>query len=97
MNLSRAGFTESRATLLARFVEFWCQKNCFGEWHVEQTQRSLRVSFATSTDVVLFLISEEYGYFVPSATTRPHSFGGTALTAPPDLSYVVLPSTDYLL
>lgn len=70
MNLNRAGFTESRAVLLARFVEFWCQKNCFGLWSVEQDSLSLQVSFETPNDVVLFMISEEYGYFVPSATIR---------------------------
>lgn len=73
MNLYRAGFNETRATLLARFVEFWCQKNCIGDWHVDQDPRLLTVSFSSTTDVVLFMISEEYGYFVPGATTRPRS------------------------
>jgi hypothetical protein len=73
LNLYRAGFDETRGTLLARFVEFWCQKNCTGEWHIDQTSRMLTVSFSASVDTVLFMISEEYSYFVPSATTRPHA------------------------
>lgn len=74
MNLYLAGFNETRGVLLARFVEFWCQKNCFGDWHVDQTQQALAVSFSLETDCVLFLISEEYTYFVPSATTRPRPY-----------------------
>ncbi|RYF04631.1 MAG: hypothetical protein EOO77_29390, partial [Oxalobacteraceae bacterium] len=73
MNLYRAGFNETRATLLARYVEFWCQKNCVGGWQIAQSSALLSVSFSSSLDVVLFMISEEYGYFVPAATTRPRS------------------------
>lgn len=73
MNLYRAGYDDVRGTLLARYVEFWCQKNCVGEWHIDQTAHLLTVSFSATVDTVLFMISEEYTYFVPSATTRPHA------------------------
>lgn len=73
MNLLRAEMNEMRAGMLARYVEFWCENNAFGPWHVEQDARELSVSFERQTDVVLFLISEEYTYFVPSATRRPRA------------------------
>jgi len=63
LNLIRAGLDEPRSDLLSRFVEFWCQKNCAGEWRVEETNRSLTVWFDIPRDVVLFKISDEYDYF----------------------------------
>jgi hypothetical protein len=71
MNLYRAGFDETRGTLLARYVEFWCQMQCSADWHVDQSPSTLAVSFSSPIDCVLFMISEEYSYFVPGATIRP--------------------------
>jgi hypothetical protein len=63
LNLVRAGLDELRSDLLSRFIEFWCQKNCIGDWRIEETSRSLTVWFDLARDVVLFKISDEYDYF----------------------------------
>lgn len=71
MDLYRAKIDEGRGTMLARYVEFWCQKNCFDDWRVEVSNRVLVVSFTSTVDTVLFQLSEEFSYFVPRATKRP--------------------------
>ncbi len=63
LNLIKAGLDELRSDLLSRFIEFWCQKNCLGDWRVEETTRSLTVWFDLPRDVVLFKISDEYDWF----------------------------------
>jgi hypothetical protein len=63
LNLIRAGLDEPRSDLLSRFIEFWCQKNCNGDWRIEETTLSLTVWFDLARDVVLFKISDEYDYF----------------------------------
>jgi len=63
LNLIRAGLDEPRSDLLSRFIEFWCQKNCNGNWRIEETNLSLTVWFDLARDVVLFKISDEYDYF----------------------------------
>jgi hypothetical protein len=63
LNLIKAGLGELRSDLLSRFIEFWCQKNCNGDWRIEETSRSITVWFDLSRDFVLFKISDEYDYF----------------------------------
>lgn len=63
LDFRRAGLDAMRATFLSRFVEFWCQANCSGGWHLEETDRSLHISFALDRDAILFKISSEtYDY-----------------------------------
>ena len=63
LNLIRAGLDEVRAELLVRFIEFWCQKNCRGLWHISMANYCITASFEDSRDAVLFKISNEYGYY----------------------------------
>lgn len=63
LNLIKAELGELRSDLLSRFIEFWCQKNCNGEWRIEETSRNLVVWFDLSRDFILFKISDEYDYF----------------------------------
>mgnify|MGYP000042902997 CR=1 FL=1 len=63
LNLNKAGLDSQRSDLLSRFIEFWCQKNCVGEWRIEETHRDLTVWFDLPRDVILFKISDEYDYF----------------------------------
>lgn len=58
-----AGMEQHRADALTRFVEFWCQRHCQGDWRVEETDRAVIVSFSESRDRVLFQISEEFLWF----------------------------------
>ncbi len=63
LNFIRAGMTPERSDLVSRFIEFWCQKNCSGDWRVEETENRLTVSFDLDRDIILFKISEEYDWF----------------------------------
>ena len=63
LNLIKAGLDETRSDFLSRFIEFWCQRNCLGNWRVLETSKFLNVCFDLPRDVVLFKISEEYSYF----------------------------------
>jgi len=58
------GYTETQFDLVSRFIEFWCQQHCVGDWRVEETNRDLTVSFDKSHDFILFKLSEEYEYFL---------------------------------
>lgn len=60
---ARAGIDPNIALTLSRFVEFWCQKNCRGDWRVEESDTTLSISFSHSRDRVLFQISEEFLFF----------------------------------
>ncbi len=68
LNLVRAGIDETRSDLISRFIEFWCQRNCRGDWGLHETNVQLRVWFDLPRDVVLFKISEEYGYIAGNKT-----------------------------
>ena len=59
----------SRATLLARFIEFWCQKNCVGPWRVMDDGRHVVVLFETGRDIILFKMTEEYDFFDSACST----------------------------
>ena len=63
LNSIRAGLDESRSDLIIRFIEFWCQKNCNGDWRVEETNSTITVFFSLSRDIILFKFSDEYDYF----------------------------------
>lgn len=56
-------FNAIAAATITRYVEFWCQDNCTGQWSVCETERTLTVSFEHIRDVVLFMFSDEYGAF----------------------------------
>ena len=60
----QTGYTETQFDLVSRFIEFWCQQNCIGDWRVEETSKYLTVSFDKSRDFILFKLSEEYEYFL---------------------------------
>ena len=61
--LDASNMAEEKAGLVARFIEFWCQKNCRGTWRVEECRNQVVVSFAKPVDVVLFKFSPEYYEF----------------------------------
>ena len=56
-------FNAIAAATITRYVEFWCQDNCTGQWSVCETERTLTVSFEHIRDVVLFMFGDEYGAF----------------------------------
>jgi hypothetical protein len=61
LNFLRAGLSVDQAEIFTRYIEFWCQRNCKGDWRIEETDKSLLVSFEADRDYILFRISEEYG------------------------------------
>ena len=78
LNLIRAGLDEPRSSLITRFIEFWCQKNCLGDWRIEETTCTLTVWFDLARDIVLFKISDEYDYF--AANTSSNAYRGVAIS-----------------
>jgi len=64
LSFMQTGYTETQFDLVSRFIEFWCQKNCIGDWRVEETNKYLTVSFDKSRDFILFKLSEESEYFL---------------------------------
>jgi hypothetical protein len=65
------GMAPHRADMLTRYVEFWCQKNCRGDWRVAETDIDLVVSFADARDRVMFQISEEFLHFEENYVDLP--------------------------
>lgn len=51
---------ETKATMITRFIELWCELNCMGRWRVDEYQKFVDVSFDEVSDVVLFKLSPEY-------------------------------------
>lgn len=64
VDLVRANLDENRADLIARFVEFWCQRHCRGGWKLIETDREISVWLSNPRDRVLFLMSDEARDFV---------------------------------
>ncbi len=64
LSFMQTGYTETQFDLVSRFIEFWCQKNCVGDWRVEETNMYLTVSFDKPRDFILFKLSEESEYFL---------------------------------
>lgn len=60
LDIFRSGLDDMQAALVARFLEFWCQKNCRGPWRVEETDRRITITFGLDRDFILFRISAEY-------------------------------------
>ena len=50
----------NRNCLIARWIEFWCDQNCIGEWRVVQYLHYIEVSFEQDTDAMIFKLSSEY-------------------------------------
>ena len=69
LDLYRARMDDARSMLLARFIEFWCQKNCIGPWRVMDDGRHVMVWFQTGRDIVLFKMTEEYDFFDTAFST----------------------------
>lgn len=62
-DVQKAKFTEQKSELIARFIEFWCQKTCKFDWRIEEYYREIIIYFENPRDYVLFKISVEYSIF----------------------------------
>jgi len=51
---------ETRSDLIARWIEFWCQYHCDGQWRVEEHQTHVEISFENAQDLVHFKLSPEF-------------------------------------
>ena len=60
LNLLSSDLSPIDATMLAHFLETWCEHHCVGTWSVEQDYRNLRVRMTLDRDLVLFKLTEEY-------------------------------------
>lgn len=60
LNLLSSDLSPIDATMLAHFLETWCEHHCIGTWRVEHDYRNIRISMSLDRDLVLFKISEEY-------------------------------------
>ncbi len=62
LNLLRSLIDAAKACFLARFIEFWCHRQCVGGWRIEQDKHTLMVCFELPRDGVLFHFSDEFDY-----------------------------------
>lgn len=60
LNLLSSNLSQIDATMLAHFLETWCEHHCVGAWRVEHDYKKLQISMSLDRDLVLFKISEEY-------------------------------------
>ena len=59
-NTGVAGLDDMSSLATARFIEFWCQSHCRGRWRLIFKNHTLKVQFATVSDVVLFCFTDEF-------------------------------------
>ncbi len=52
--------SETHLDWVTRWVEFWCQLNCVGSWHVTEYDGEIVLEFSDDRDIVVFRLSEEF-------------------------------------
>lgn len=63
VGFARSGLSRPKASMVVRFIEFWCQTNCINRWSIRETRDEIDVSFDDTRDAMFFRISEFDAYF----------------------------------